>query len=96
MNVYYLPARTSVAPEPIASAWPSLPVRLRNVWWRLRLAMVEVRGLLRSRPQYELGVAYEPLFEDEPMPVPRPARPARLIDFEEARRRLRPRPAPER
>jgi hypothetical protein len=96
MNVYYLPTRLAAAPEPLAAEWPSFPVRLRNAWWRLRLAVVEVRGLLRARPQYDLSAPYEPLFEDEPIPAPRPARPARVIDFEAASRRLRPHPRLER
>lgn len=97
MNVYYLPTRTPAAPEPIAPEWPSFPVRLRNAWWRVRLAVVEVRGLLRGRPHDDLGgFAYEPLFDEEPIPTPRPARPARVIDFEAARVRLASRPRPER
>lgn len=97
MNVYYLPTRTSPAPETIAPEWPSFPERLRNAWWRVRLAMVEVRGLLRARPRCDLGgAAYEPLFDEEPIPARRPTRPARVIDFEAARRRLASGPRPER
>jgi hypothetical protein len=94
MSVYYLPTRTPEIPEPLAPEWPSLPIRLRNAWWRVRLAVVEVRGLLRGQPRCDMGgVAYEPLFDDEePLPAPRPARPARIIDFEAARRRLASRP----
>ncbi|MGH7325555.1 MAG: hypothetical protein ACREJ9_13060 [Candidatus Rokuibacteriota bacterium] len=91
MNVYYLPTRIPSGPEPIVSEWPSFPTRLRNAWWRVRLAMVEVRGILRSRPRYMGGVlAYEPLAEDEPLvPTRRPSRPATVIELEAARRRLR-------
>lgn len=91
MNVYYLPTRTSSEQEPMISQWPSFPTRLRNAWWRVRLAMVEVRGILRSRPRYMGGlVAYEALGEEEfPAPPRRPARPATVIEFDAARRRLR-------
>jgi hypothetical protein len=94
MNVYYLPTRTPVEPESIAPEWPSLPERLRNAWWRVRLAVVEIRGLLRGRPRYDLGgLAYESLFDEEPVPARRPSRPpARVIDFEAARVRLGARP----
>ena len=96
MSIHYLPTRTPAEAEFLDTEWPSFPVRLRNAWWRVRLAFVEVRGLLRGRPSYDLGgVAYEPLFdEEEPLPAPRPARPARIIDFEAARRRLASRPRP--
>jgi hypothetical protein len=97
MNVYYLPSRTPSVPEPLTPEWPSLRVRLRNAWWRVRLAIVEVRGLLRARPRYDLGgVAYEPLFDEELIPARRSAGPARVIDFEAARRRLASCPRPER
>ena len=95
MNVYYLPTRTPDEPELLDAEWPSFGVRLRNAWWRVRLAVVEVRGLLRGRPRYDLGgVAYEPLLDEEPLPALRPARPAKIIDFEAARRRLASRPRP--
>jgi hypothetical protein len=95
MSVYYLPTRTPDEPDPLDAEWPSFGVRLRNAWWRVRLAVVEVRGLLRGRPRYDVGgVAYEPLFDEEPLPAPRPARPAQIIDFEAARRRLASRPRP--
>jgi len=89
MSVYYLPTRTPTAPEPLATEWPTLPVRLRNAWWRLRLAIVEMRGILRSRPRYTMPANQYDLFAETP-PAPRPARPARVIDLEQARQRLRP------
>ena len=90
MSVHYLPTRMPVESESMASEWPSFPMRLRNAWWRVRLAVVEIRGLLRGRPRYHDlgGVAYEPLFDEEPIPARRPVRPARVIDFEAARLRL--------
>lgn len=85
MNVYYLPTRTQNEPVSTISEWPSLAVRLRNAWWRLRLAVIEMRGILRSQPRF---TAYD-FFSAAPLP-PRPSGPARIIDFEQARQRLRP------
>jgi hypothetical protein len=83
MNVYYLPARPVAAAEP--AEWPDLPTRIRHAWWRLRLALAEVRALLRSRP----GPGGPPAWEDAAV---NPAPPARVIDFQAARHRLRPEP----
>lgn len=89
MNVYYLPTRIPTEPVPTTSEWPSLPVRLRNAWWRLRLAIVEMRGILRSQPRYTTpAISYD--FFSAATPPPRPSGPARVIDFEQARQRLRP------
>lgn len=85
MNVYYLSSRSSTAATPSDLDWPSLPIRLRNAWWRLRLALMEMRALLRSRPRYSAD-----LHEFDVPAASVPARPARIIDFEAARRRLRP------
>jgi hypothetical protein len=85
MNVYYLPSRSSTAPPPLESNWPSFRVRLRNAWWRVLLAVVEVRALLRRRPRYS-----EDSFEFPAPVVPALTRPAQVIDFDAARRRLRP------
>jgi hypothetical protein len=87
-NVYYLPVTPTV--EAVAEPeWPTLATRLRNAWWRLRLALAEVRGILR-RPR-RLGPEDYAVFADmEVVRVPRRTRPARVIDFESARRRLRP------
>lgn len=83
MNVYYLPARALSAVEP--PEWPDLPTRVRHAWWRFRLALAEVRALLRSRPR----PADSRFWEDA---SPGAARPAQVIDFQAARRRLRPEP----
>jgi hypothetical protein len=92
-NVYYLPAPAPVearAPEPVR-----LLRRLRNAWWRLRLAFAEIRTILRQ-PQQRLTlddyVALLDLEEEDRARTRRrrPARPARVIDFEAARLRLRP------
>ena len=89
-NVYYLPAPEPVA-EPIpAPRWSSVG----RTWWRLRFALAGIRLALRSAPA--------PLFtEDETLAMldgraemidrrPRQPRPARVIDFDAARARLRP------
>ncbi|HEY7362879.1 MAG TPA: hypothetical protein VIE37_02130 [Methylomirabilota bacterium] len=89
MSVYYLPTRTLTDSDPSTTEWPSLPERLRNAWWRLRLAIVEMRAILRSQPRSTGPSTQYDLFSEVP-PPPRPSRPARVIDFEEARQRLRP------
>jgi hypothetical protein len=89
-NVYYLPAPAAApAPRRAPGRWAGLHRR----WWRLRFALAGVRLALRpTRP---------PLFsEDDPLAAlgeaeiverrPRPARPARVIDFDAARARRRP------
>ena len=90
MSVYYLPTRTLTDPDPVTSEWPSFPVRLRNAWWRLRLAIVEMRGILRSHPRYTMPANPYDLFSEAPPAPPRPVGPARVIDFDQARQRLRP------
>jgi len=90
-NVYYLPA-----PAPVAESTPA-PSHLANLsrtWWRLRFALAGLRLALRPAPT--------PLFaEDETFArlegraeiverSPRQTRPARVIDFDAARARLRP------
>jgi hypothetical protein len=93
MNVYYLPTRQPTAndtPElPLkVSRWSVLRARAHRAWWRLRLTVTEV-GLVIRR-----GGARNP-FEDQvwftPAKAPEPRRravgPARIIDFDAARRR---------
>jgi hypothetical protein len=91
MNVYYLPSRASAEMVAVGSEWPSLGTRLRNAWWRFRLALAEIRGILR-RPRYRLGAEDYAGLLDSAEPVvrrARPARPARVIDLAAARLRLR-------
>jgi hypothetical protein len=87
MSVYYLPTRNLTEPDSSTSEWPSLSERLRNAWWRLRLAIVEMRGILRSQPRYTGPMTEYDLAD---VPPARPRRPARIIDIEQARQRLRP------
>jgi len=90
-NVYYLPAIAPAAePKPAPSRW----ARAGRTWWRLRFAFAGVR--LAFRP------ARTPLFVDDDMLAlfegraemidrrPREPKPARVIDFDAARERLRP------
>ena len=93
-NVYYLPAPVAAAePAPVPSRW----ARVGRTWWRLRFALAGIRLALRPAPT--------PLFaEDDTLAAlqggaelierrPRPTGPARVIDFDAARLRLRPAPA---
>ena len=89
-NVVYLPAATLPEPGPTPSRW----ARLTRTWYRLRFALAGLRLALRPAPT--------PLFaEDEALALlhgqaeiierrARPTRPARVIDFDAARARLRP------
>jgi hypothetical protein len=96
-NVYYFPSTTPVVPVPTAVEPVRFMRRLRNAWWRLRLALSEIRTILR-RPTQRLTLDdYVGLleFEDEqqrPRRRRRNGQPGRLIDFETARLRLRPAP----
>ena len=90
-NVYYLPAPLA-APAPLRQ--PSRWARLTRAWWRVRFALAGIRLALRPAPT--------PLFaDDDALAVlqgraelverrPVPTRPARVIDFDVARARLRP------
>jgi hypothetical protein len=90
-NVFYLPAAVSVPEAPPApSRWASLT----RTWWRVRFAVAGIRLAFKPAPT--------PLFtEDETLAIlqgeaevverrQRPTRPARVIDFDAARSRLRP------
>ena len=92
MNVYYLPSRAqtvTATPEPLltASRWSVLRARTHRAWWRMRLTLIEVISVIRN------GGPRNPLenhiwFADEaPAPRRRSAGPARVLDFEAARRR---------
>ena len=89
-NVYYLPAVSVAEPGPTPARW----TRLSRIWWRLRFAIAGIRLALKPAPTS--------LFtEDETLAMlqgraeivdrrPRTTRPARVIDFDAARARLRP------
>ena len=90
-NVYYLPAPAPVAePTPAPTRWTSVS----RTWWRLRFALAGIRLALKPAPTALFA-------EDETLAMldgwaemverrPRQTRPARVIDFDAARARLRP------
>lgn len=94
-NVYYLPARvtretpSSRTPRK-ATAW----ARMQRAWWRLSFMIAEICSIVRRRGRH--------LFlDDDAIVLGRMAElterpisygPARIIDFDSARRRLRPQP----
>jgi len=92
-NVYYLPAPVAEKPAPRTTRRRRVGARLRSAWWRFRLALTEIQAILLV-PRRIVIDDYAALLADEPEPAerPRPRRlaPARVIDFELARLRLRP------
>lgn len=89
-NVYYLSVGPApgIAPEGVPE--PGVPRRLRHAWWRLRLALTEIRAILlrpRRRPPAPEVTAFLAL--DPPAAWRSRARPATVIDFAAARARLR-------
>ena len=91
MNVYYLPERRqNETPEiPLtASRWSVRRARAHRAWWRLRLTITEIVSAIRR------GGARNPLedhiwfaTDDAPAPRRRAVGPARILDFDAARRR---------
>ena len=92
MNVYYLPSRQQLATPEIpltASRWSVLRARTHRAWWRLRLTLTEVVSVVRHggpRNPLENHIWFGPV-DDAPAPRRRAAGPARVLDFEAARRR---------
>jgi hypothetical protein len=93
-NVFYLP---SSAPEPELIApptrWSILRARLVRRWWRFRIAVSEIRSVLRRPGRRSLDAEFPGLWEAAAEVSARPRRsagPARVIEFEAARLRLRP------
>src|SRR5205814_4493559 len=90
MNVYYLPARQTETPElPLtASRWSVLRARAYRAWWRVRLTATELLAVVRRNGQRH-PLDEHIWFADEPAPAPRrrSCGPARVIDFDAARRR---------
>jgi len=91
MNVYYLPARTqNAAPEiPLtASRWSVFQARAHRAWWRFKLTMSEVYTVIRrggGRNPLENHIWFA---DEEPLaPRRRALGPARILDFDAARRR---------
>ncbi len=89
-NVFYLPAPWPETPPRPRRDRSSLPARLRSAWWRFRLACREIRAiLLRPRPAADEDAVFLAGEAELVERRPRPSHPARVIDFETARRRLR-------
>ncbi len=95
MNVYYLPSRQETTDTPeialTASRWSVLRARAHRAWWRLRLTVAEVASVIRHggpRNPLENHIWFAPA-DESPMPAPRRrvVGPARILDFEAARRR---------
>src|SRR5262249_1269841 len=95
-NVYYLPSPTPPAPPTVAVEPVRFLGRLRNAWWRLRLALSEIRTILQ-KPRQRFTV-YDSVgllhFEEQQQRPrrrrPRPAQPGRVIVLGIAGVRLRP------
>ena len=90
-NVYYLPARVT-RETPSRTARKATPwARMQRAWWRLSFMTAEIFSIVRRRGRH--------LFvDDDAIVLGRMAEltersnslgPARIIDFESARRRLR-------
>ncbi|MBI2205226.1 MAG: hypothetical protein HYU41_15365 [Candidatus Rokubacteria bacterium] len=92
-NVYYLPARvareTPSARRPRkTAAW----ARVQRAWWRLSFMAAEICSIVRRRGRHlfldDDAIVLGRMAELTERPVSRG--PARIIDFESARDRLRP------
>ncbi len=89
-NVYYLPVPTPDEPDCAPRArtpWTAL----RNAWWRVRLTMAELRAAFRRAGRRARVMDGTPFFDGmaeltETAPAA-PKTPARVIDFNAARRR---------
>lgn len=91
MNVYYLPSRhQNDTPEiPLtASRWSVLRARAHRAWWRMRLTLTEVMSVIRhGGPRNPLENHIWFAADETPAPRRRVVGPARVLDFEAARRR---------
>jgi hypothetical protein len=93
-NVYYLPARvTRETPAPRArktTPW----VRCQRAWWRLSFMAAEIVGIVRRRGRHlfldDDAIVLGRMSELNERPICHG--PARIIDFDSARRRLRSEP----
>jgi hypothetical protein len=94
-NVYYLPARvTRETPTTRSTRKTTAWARCQRAWWRLSFMAAEICSIVRRRGRH--------LFlDDDAIVLGRMAElterstshgPARIIDFDSARRRLRPEP----
>jgi hypothetical protein len=94
-NIYYLPPRNTsedlVERPARRTTWRS---RLTRTWWRIRFMTAEICSILRRGGRH-LSFDDGPVFlgssaEIFERPRARRAEPARVLDFEAARVRLRP------
>jgi hypothetical protein len=93
-NVFYLPAHAPV-PEPVEppTRWSIFRARMARRWWRMRIMLSEIRGIVRGRDHYAVDLEFPGLAQPSEAAVESsgPSRgPARVIDFHAARARLRP------
>jgi hypothetical protein len=92
-NVYYLaPSAPQPTRAPRLSASLVLRLRVLSFWWRLKLTTVEMWDALRrfGRPETPTDSTFlEQRAEIILAATPRPQGPARVIDFDTARVRLR-------
>ena len=93
MNVYYLPshAQTIATPDPLltASRWSVMRARTHRAWWRLRLTLTEVLSVIRNGGPRNPLEGHIWFAEEDAVATPRrrATGPARVLDFEAARRR---------
>jgi len=91
MNVYYLPARPQNNDTPeiplTASRWSVGTARAHRAWWRLRLTLTELMSVIRRGGRNPLEDHIWFAADPEPAPRRRALGPARILDFEAARRR---------
>lgn len=92
-NVYYLPLRRET-PEMMRRRpdRSTLRARITRAWWRVRFSAAEIWSIVRRTSRHLFADTETPLLDRtdfERFETPRVG-PARIIDFETARRRLRP------
>lgn len=92
-NVYHFPSPIVPEAPRRMSRWSKVSARVQRTWWRLRITIAEIRWVLRRQRGSFDGVDLARLGErdfDIPASRPRFFGPARIIDFDAARLRLRP------
>lgn len=94
MNVFYLNA-TLPEPEPFdpPTRWSILRARAARRYWRLRIMLAEIGNAIRRPRRATLSEEFPGIAEaaaEVAERQPRQRGPARVIDFDAARRRLRP------
>ena len=93
-NVYYLPARVTRETSSRSPRTPSSWARLQRAWWRLSFMTAEICSIVRRRGRHlfldDDAIVLGRMAELTERPVS--YGPARIIDFDSARRRLRSQP----